>query len=238
MTFLCCSCQKDLIEYQQNDIKVSVQEGAEWIHDYSLFLGLKKKNPPQIAIWAEDTAGNYLSTIYVSHSLAKQKWIGAKEKSAKRILPYWGYAYAKRKNSPSSGADGTSGATSAGSTEPVVDALTGATPKGSFDVKLIPAGNPQKFVIKAEFNHSTDFNDTYIKTDDKGHVYYSGGKDGSGQPSVVYAAVIDTESGKKQIEAQLIGHSNHNGSNGDLYTDLSTLTTALNIVKRITVTIE
>lgn len=45
------SCGKDLITYKENDIKISVTEGDEWLHDFPLFLGINKKNPPQIAIW-------------------------------------------------------------------------------------------------------------------------------------------------------------------------------------------
>ena len=66
MTWLCvslfsfCSCQKDLIEYEAGDIKVCIEEGDEWLHDFPLFLGIKKKNPPQIVIWMEDMYGNQL----------------------------------------------------------------------------------------------------------------------------------------------------------------------------------
>ena len=44
------SCQQELIEYSQGDIKVCVEQGSEWLHDFPLFLGIKKKNPPQIAV--------------------------------------------------------------------------------------------------------------------------------------------------------------------------------------------
>lgn len=69
-----CSCEKDLIEYEAGDIRVRIEAGKEWLHDFPVFLGISKKNPPQIAIWLEDTAGNYLSTIYVSHKIATQSW--------------------------------------------------------------------------------------------------------------------------------------------------------------------
>ena len=45
-------------------------------------------------------------------------------------------------------------------------------------------------------------------------------------------------SGKKEFTAKLIGHSSPDGSNGDLTKDTSSLTTALHIVKSITVYVQ
>ena len=67
---------------------------------------------------------------------------------------------------------------------------------------------------------------------------YSGGKEGSGQPALVYAAEVDLTSGKKEFTAKLIGHSSPDGSNGEIVTDTSSLTTALHIVKSITIHIQ
>lgn len=54
------------------------------MHDFPLFLGINKKNPPQIAIWTEDTEGHYLSTIYVTHKIATQSWQASGRKPQKR----------------------------------------------------------------------------------------------------------------------------------------------------------
>lgn len=54
------SCDKELIEYGQGDVKVCIEQGREWLHNFPVFLGLKKKKPPQIAVWLEDMQGNYL----------------------------------------------------------------------------------------------------------------------------------------------------------------------------------
>ena len=43
---------------------------------------------------------------------------------------------------------------------------------------------------------------------------------------------------KKSFEANLVGHSSPNGSSGEVSKDTSGLTTALHIVKRITVIIQ
>ena len=83
-TIILASCDKALIEYEQGDIKVCIEQGREWLHDFPVFLGIKKKNPPQIAIWLEDMKGNYLSTVYVSHKIATQDWQMAKATAEKR----------------------------------------------------------------------------------------------------------------------------------------------------------
>ena len=31
---ICCSCQKELIEYEQGDNKVRIEKGDEWLHGF------------------------------------------------------------------------------------------------------------------------------------------------------------------------------------------------------------
>lgn len=227
--FSFCSCQKELIEYETGDMKVCIEQGEEWLHDFPLFLGIKKKNPPQIAIWMEDMQGNYLSTICVSHKIATQAWQSAGGNRRKEALPHWCH---------SRGVQYKDGLYLPTKDEPLTDAISGATPRGNFNIKLHPADRLKQFRIKVEINHSTDFNKYYPKSAVEGDSNYSGGKEGSGQPAVVYSADIDLMSGKKSFEAILIGHSSPNGSSGSIDADLSTLTTALHIVKRITINIQ
>jgi hypothetical protein len=136
--------------------------------------------------------------------------------------------------------DGSSGATSKGGLDikPLTDGITGATPRGSFDVKVCPNNELNHFVIKIELNHSTDFNTYYLESAKEGEPGYSGGKEGSGQPAVVYAAIINRLSGTASFEATLIGHSSPDGSSGNVFPDISNLTTALQIIKKITINIE
>ncbi|GAE85667.1 hypothetical protein JCM10512_4119 [Bacteroides reticulotermitis JCM 10512] len=103
---------------------------------------------------------------------------------------------------------------------------------------MTPVGSLSQFVVKVEVNHSTDWNDNYPKNAQEGDSNYSGGKEGSGQPAVVYAATVDLASGVKQYKASLIGHSSPNGSNGAVDADTSSLTTATHIVKEITINIQ
>lgn len=222
-------CNHELIEYQSNDLKISVEKGEEWLHDFPLFLGISIKNTPQIAIWAEDTEGHYLSTIYVTHKIATQSWTAAGGNRRKEALPHWCHQRGVRY------ADGLYLPTKE---SPLTDGISGATPKGSFDVRMAPTGKAKQFVVKIEINHSTDFNDTYPKSAQEGDANYSGGKHGSGQPALVYAAEVDLASGKKEFAAKLVGHSSADGSNGHITEDVSSLTTALRIVKSITISIQ
>lgn len=224
-----CSCRQERVEYEKGDVKVCMEQGEEWLHDFPLFLGIKIKNPPQVAIWLEDTKGNYLSTVYATRKIATQSWLAAGGNRRKEALPHWCHAR---------GVIYEDGLYLPTKKEPLTDGISGATPKGSFDVKLSPSSTLKQFVVKIEINHSTDFNRCYPKSAEEGDAHYSGGKKGSGQPAVVYGAYVDLSSGQKSFEADLIGHSSADGSSGDLSEDLSGLTTALRIVKRITIHVQ
>jgi hypothetical protein len=63
---------------------------------------------------------------------------------------------------------------------------------------------------------------------------YSG--DGfTAQPSLIYQAIVDFDQPSKLQKMQLIGHGHHSGKDGDVRTDLSNFTTALELVDRILV---
>lgn len=38
-----CSCQQELIEYEKGDVKVCIEQGEQWLHDFPLFLGINKR---------------------------------------------------------------------------------------------------------------------------------------------------------------------------------------------------
>lgn len=223
------SCKKDLIEYEQGNVKIAVEPGDAWLHDFSVFMGITKKNPPQMAVWIEDMDGNYLSTVYATHKIATQSWQASGGNRRKEALPHWCY---------SRGVQYSDGLYLPTKDRPLTDGISGATPRGRFDLKLIPGDNLKRFVVKVEINHSTDFNDAYPESAKEGNPDYSGGKHGSGQPAVVYAAQVDMTSGAKDFEAKLIGHSSPDGTSGQVDPDVSGLTSALDIVKRITIHIQ
>jgi len=219
-----CSCEKDELEYSINNISVVVEEGENWIHDFPLFLGIDLKNPPQFAIWIEDTAGNYISTLFVTKRIATEGWRSNGGNRRKEALPHWchqrGVIYDDGLYLPTKN-------------QPLTDGISGATPKSGIELKLQPADYLRQFVIKAEFNHSIDFNDSFPENATEGDFNYSGGNMGSGQPALVYSALINLESEINEYTLNLIGHSSPDGSNGDIYNDLSGITTADKIVKQI-----
>lgn len=224
-----CACQKELLTYGSGEIRIEVKTGDEWLHDFPLFLGIKLKNPPQIAIWIEDTAGNYLSTVYATHRIATESWRSNGGNRRKEALPAWCHAR---------GVQYPDGLYLPTKKQPLTDGISGATPTNNFDVKLRPSGDLKQFVVKIEINHSTDWNDNFPENAKEGAPGYSGGSGGSGQPAVVYAAQIDLDSSQKLYAATLVGHSSPDGSDGKIDPDTSALTSALNIVKQIVIHIQ
>ena len=226
---LVASCSKEHIVYQSGDLSVCVEAGDGWLHDYPLFLGIKKKNPPQVAIWVEDTDGRYVSTLYASKKIATQGWASAGGNRRKEALPYWchqrGVVYDDGLYLPTK-------------SQPLVDGMTGATPRETFDVRLVNKKGLRHFYVMVEVNHSIDFNERYSEYIKEGEPNYSGGSEGSGQPALVYRAEVNLDSAKTRYDAVLIGRSSADGTDGKLYEDLSGMTSALSIVKQITVCVK
>lgn len=218
------SCEKDELDYSKGDLKISIETGAEWLHDFPLFLGIKKKNPPTFAIWLEDTSGNYLKTIFATYKIATEGWIANSGNRRKESLPHWCY----QRNVIYD--DGLLLPTEE---EPLPDGITGETPKENNEIQISLNDFSIPIVIKAEFNHSIDFNDYFPKNAEEGDDNYSGGEMGSGQPALIYADTI--YSSQTIVNLKLIGRSSSDGSDGNIYTDLEKITTASSIIENITV---
>lgn len=223
------SSEKEKLQLESEKITVKIVEGENWIHDFPLFLGINLKNPPQFAVWIEDTKGNYIFTLFVTERIATEGWRSNGGNRRKEALPHWchqrGVIYDDGLYLPPK-------------EQPLTDGVTGATPKTGIELDGEPAEQLQQFVVKAEFNHSIDFNDTYPKGLKEGDVNYSGGDMGSGQPALIYSALIDLNIHQKEYELNVIGHSSPDGTDGRIYEDLSGITSANKIVKQITVTLK
>lgn len=225
----CVSPPKEIPEEEVNFIKtypypdgtpirISFEKGKEYYH-------------PLIVLWLEDEQGNYIETIYASQSIAtgifrfgvndKGKWApGERRRSA--ALPYWGH---KR------GFKAPDGLFLPTPQEPLADAITGATPKTNFVIKSNIPKDLQKFRLMMEINQTWDWNNYWhnnLYPDDEEYKT-------SCQPALVYMAEVDLSSPEQIFELKPIGHSHYSGKNGDIYTDLSTLTTALEIANKVTV---
>ncbi|HSH50999.1 MAG TPA: hypothetical protein VK982_04665 [Bacteroidales bacterium] len=190
---------------------------------------------PLMAVWIEDMEDNYIQTLYVAESIAKgvfnygeirdNRWVnGVKRRPA--ALPYWGHQR---------GIQASDGFYLPTPENPIADAYTGATPTTGFILKTkADSLLPVKFRILLEINQSWDWNKYWTNNKFPGDEYYKT----SAQPAVIYATDIDLNAEKEIYEMRPVGHSHYSGKDGNLYPDLSTLTTALQIVDKIMVKIK
>ncbi|MGL5256396.1 MAG: hypothetical protein ACRC76_05080 [Proteocatella sp.] len=200
-----------------NDVKLEIYGGENYLHDFSVNSLIKIKTPPQMAVWIEDLEGNYIDTIYVTEKTMYKKWSKAsgdeEQIDRKESLPYWTH----KKESK----------------EMVADQISAATPKGDSTIVTKLSALPTEYRVLAEVNMSTDFNEYYPKEALESDDNYSGGPFGSGQPAIVYEALVNSEEAKS-YELSILGCSSADGSSGDLVADTSKLTTALEIIDKIT----
>lgn len=199
------------------------------------FLKGESHNHPLMAVWLEDTDGKYIETLYVAESIGKgvfrhgSKSQGQWEAGPVRrpaALPYWGH---KR------GVQAEDGYYIPTPKTPVPDAVTGPTPQGNFTlVSKATATTPRVFNVMFEINQSWDWNKFWTNNKYPDDVNYKT----SSQPSLVYEALIDLDSGTKEYSMKPVGHGHYSGNDGSLTTDLGTMTTALEIAKSITVRID
>jgi|LSQX01.2.fsa_nt_gb hypothetical protein len=189
-----------------------------------------RHNHPLMAIWVEDLQGKYIQTLYVAQSIAKGVYLHGDPSTGRWLpgpvrrpatLPYWSH---KR------GIQAEDGLFIPSQAHPMADALTGPTPKGNFVLQTqVPELSPRKFRVLMEINQPWDWNQHWYNARFPGDREYMT----SAQPALVYEALIDLDSGTSEIEMKAIGHSHWSGRNGELFKDLSTLTTALNISERV-----
>lgn len=194
------------------EITIKVRPGQHW----------KEKREPQIALWLEDSQGNYIRTLYVTERAGHKSWIFGPKEGRPESLPVW---YGASKNgSAASKAEASPSTASAPSLTRSLDAVTGATPKS--ELNLTVQMEDGDYIIKAEFNNSFDYNDFYTKK--------SSGV--NGQPSVVYSAKIPANlTAGQEISLDFAGTGSLTGGDGCISKNTQNLTTAKEIVKSVTV---
>jgi hypothetical protein len=198
---------------------------------------------PQVAIWLEDSSGKYVETLLVTTSTARGLFYSGRSASTFRetdrikaeentptrrvdALPYWshkrGHRYADGFFSPPP-------------TEPLIDAITGATPKDNFYFTSSPSSlqNLTTFKIVVEVNVAFDENEFYSEYDFLEDSLYHGGTGLLGQPSLIYSATIRNTDPSRYYILTLDGHGHHSGTTGELFQDTQSITTAKYIVERI-----
>lgn len=194
----------------------------------------KSHNHPLMAIWVEDTDGTYLETLYVAESIGTSIFNYGTNRGGKwepgeirrpAALPYWGHKH---------GYKADDGYYLPSKDEPVPDAITGATPKRSFVLKsMLPYTANKELRVLFEINQSWDWNEYWTNDKYPDDIEYKT----SSQPAIIYEAVVNVNEKESIYTMKAIGHSHYSGKNGNIYKDLSTLTTALEIVGKITVKI-
>ncbi len=190
---------------------------------------------PLMAIWIEDTLGNYLQTLYVAESIATGvfrhgdastgKWMPG-EIRRPAALPYWCHQR---------GIQAADGLYLPCPENPLPDAYTGATPTGSFILNTKTDELIDKpFYVLFEINQSWDWNEYWTNNKFPGDMQYFS----SAQPALVYNTLVNMSDLKDKYNMEPVGRSHHSGATGELFDDLHTLTTALNIAEMIIVRIK
>ncbi len=186
-------------------------------------------NHPLIAVWIETMRGEFVQTVYVAESIGKGvfkhgdpstgKWLpGAIRRPA--ALPVWSHRRGIR------AADGLF---VPDPDNPVPDAYTGPTPSQNFILNAKLDTSLTQFMVFLEINQPWDWNNYWTNNrypDDEDYKT-------SAQPAVVYKAILNTDSDFSRFRMRPVGHGHYSGDDGDIYEDLSTLTTALHIAREI-----
>jgi len=217
------------------DVVVTNVNGAGAQFEISFTKG-EKFSHPVIAIWLETSEGKYIQTLYVSKSVATGYFEHGDNKSGKwapgprrrpATAPYWSH---KRNVQEADGLFVPTAATA------IPDAYTGPTPLSSFMLKSKSDSTLHQPVrVVFEINQAFDFNKTWTTTRFPGDQFYAT----SGQPSLIYATdVIDLNAPAEKYEMKLLGHGHYSGATGELFTDVSGFTTALEIVKQVVVKVK
>jgi len=192
-------------------------------------------NYPLYAIWVEDEMGKFVQTLYVSESIGKGnfdhgdastgKWLPG-EIMRPAALPYWSHRR---------GIMNSEGLYLPDAKNPIADAYTGPTPIGNF-IMNTRIENPElrKFSVYMEINQTWDWNEFWTNAKYPDDLEYKT----SCQPALVYMADINLDSEIKNYTMKVIGHSHYSGLTGELFSDLSTITTALNIAKEVKIQVK
>ncbi len=185
-------------------------------------------NHPLLAIWVEDEQGKFVQTLYISQSIGKGVFEHGDASTGHwqpgpimrpAALPYWAHRR---------GIMNSNGSFLPDSENPIPDAYTGASPKGDFIINTrIEDASKRKFSVYLEINQTWDWNEFWTNAKYPDDDEYKT----SCQPALVYMADVNLDGDSKIFEMKAIGHSHYSGKTGELFTDLSTITTALNIVK-------
>lgn len=189
-------------------------------------------NHPTYVIWQEDMDGNYIQTLFITESYANgifghemqgdTLWLkkpGTSHQPA--ALPYWAH-----KKGLINGKELTPSPD-----HPFTDAYTGATPRGNLKFKTkIEGFKPYRILM--EINQPWDWNQYWTNNKYPDNPAYKH----SAQPSLIYA--VSVVEGESDFYLNPIGHGDPKGESGKLYTDISSISSAKDIIKSVKIAFE
>jgi len=182
-----------------------------------IYLKSNYKKPPQFAVWLEEINQGTIRTIWVTSKTGTGDWGNNIIRTVS--LPYWVSRWNLETQSQSYPTP----------ENPVINAVTGATPKVDFTAEvMVPARSVWNYFI--EVNVSGDYNNTFP-------VKHKDGKrdrQGNGQPSIIYKGEI-ISSPDRRSSPQLIGRTNQYQSVKKINADLESITTAKDLFSKIEV---
>jgi hypothetical protein len=192
---------------------------ADQIFTFKLLLAEKKC---QIAIWLTDEKGVFIDTIYVTRKTAQRglgnrggslddKWGGSRLST----LPVWAH---------SRGIDYGNDIFLPPKDKSLPDAISSATPKAG---EFIRTWNPKKVLKHGSYIYYVEVNKSFDKNEHHDYSWYRG------QPSVVWRGNIRVGDKNHESEARIIGHGHEAGENGRINPDLTTLTSSLKLIQKV-----
>ncbi len=208
-------------------LTLSVERGEFYVNSYKAGL-FKVKSFPQKAIWLEESDGSYIRTLFVTQATGKALFKRADDGVRPSSLPIWMF---KR------GIKNSDGGYWPTTEKPVPDAITGATPEKDFSKSFQLENDEVKrgVLLRFEINNSMDFNDSYHENVGDGSEFYSNGV--NGQPSVIYQLEISEKlygGYGGDFELHFEGSGSASGTHGVVDWEAPDITTAENIVDRVT----
>ena len=209
------------------ELSIDIKAGPHYSGPGYKVMGVATTSVPQMVVWIEDLDGNYIETLYVTKKASNSSYIkslfATEVVRRPEALPHWSY---------SRGIESEDGLMAPSIDSPVADAITGATPLSSFELRSVTMANVAKVVIKLEVNRSFDYNEVYHQNAYPDNEVYSGSGN-TAQPSLIYSTILDFEADQRYAFMELIGHGHYSGENGKIYTDMTGITTAKEIIQRI-----
>jgi lysophospholipase L1-like esterase len=185
--------------------------------DPDIYTKSHYKKPPQFAVWLEEAAKGKIRTVWVTSKTGTGSWGSDVVRTVS--LPYWVTRWNIETQSRSYPT----------LENPVINAVTGATPKVDIAVEaLVPSKSLWNYFV--EVNVSGDYNDAFpVKRQDGKQ-----DRQGNGQPSIIYRGTITSSPGRHS-SPQLIGRTEQFQNVKYIITDMEGITTARDLFSTIEV---